>query len=112
MVNSTLGMTVGDTLLLHESGNTQCPLIKVTGIPTGEYQVHHTSLPSGLLTATAYQEGAAVINLGAIHHQRYTINANNQLLLERYDAGADRWQGSAFASPQTIAPRSHPASQS
>ena len=102
MVNSTLGMTVGDTLLLHESGNTQCPLIKVTGIPTGDYRVRHTSLPSGLLTATAYQEGAAVINLGAIHYQRYTINASNQLLLERYDgtadATADMWQASAFAS--------------
>jgi type IV pilus assembly protein PilW len=98
MVNSTLGMTVGDTLLLHESGNTQCPFIKVTSIPTGEYRVRHTSLPSGLLTATAYQEGAAVINLGAIHHQRYTVNANNQLLLERYDATTDKWQGSAFAS--------------
>jgi type IV pilus assembly protein PilW len=98
MVNSTLGMTVGDTLLLHESGNTQCPLIKVTGIPTGDYRVSHTSLPSGLLTVSAFQEGAAVINLGAIHHQRYSINASNQLLLERYDAAADAWQGSTFAS--------------
>jgi type IV pilus assembly protein PilW len=98
MVNSTLGMAVGDTLLLHESGNTQCPLIKVTNIPTGEYRVHHTSLPSGSLTATEYQEDTAVVNLGAIHYQRYTINANNQLLLEHYDAGTNQWQGSAFAS--------------
>ena len=98
MVNSTLGMTVGDTLLLQESGNTQCPLIKVTDIPTGEYRVFHPALPAGLVKATAYQEGAAVINLGAIHHQRYTVNANNQLLLERYDATTDKWQGSAFAS--------------
>lgn len=102
MVNSTLGMTVGDTLVLHESGNTQCPFIKVTGIPTGDYRVLHTPLASGLLTATAYQEGAAVINLGIIHHQRYSINANHQLLLERYDvtaeATADTWQASAFAS--------------
>jgi type IV pilus assembly protein PilW len=98
MVNSTLGMTVGDTLLLHESGNTQCPLIKVTSIPIGDYRIRHASLPAGLLTATAYQEGAAVINLGTIHHQRYTINAKNQLLLERYDVTADTWQGSAFAS--------------
>jgi type IV pilus assembly protein PilW len=98
MVNSTLGMAVGDTLLLHESGNTQCPLIKVTNIPTGEYRVHHTSLPSGSLTATEYQEDTAVVNLGAIHYQRYTINANNQLLLEHYDAGTNQWRGSAFAS--------------
>lgn len=98
MVNSTLGMTVGDTLLLQESGNTQCPLIKVTGIPIGDYRVFHSALPAGLVKATAYQEGAAVINLGAIHHQRYTVNANNQLLLERYDATTDKWQGSAFAS--------------
>jgi type IV pilus assembly protein PilW len=98
MVNSTLGMMVGDTLLLHESGNTQCPLIKVTGIPIGDYRIRHDSLPAGLLTATAYQEGAAVINLGAIHHQRYTINAKNQLLLERYDVTTDKWKGSAFAS--------------
>ena len=98
MVNSTLGMTVGDMLLLQESGNTQCPLIKVTGIPKGDYRVFHSALPAGLVKATAYQEGAAVINLGAIHHQRYTINANNQLLLERYDATTDKWQGSAFAA--------------
>jgi type IV pilus assembly protein PilW len=98
MVNSTLGMALGDTLLLHESGNTECPLIKITGIPTGEYQVRHTSLPAGLLTATEYQEGSAIINLGTIHHQRYTINSNNQLLLERYDAATNQWQGSAFAS--------------
>lgn len=98
MVNSTLGITTGDRLLLYESGNTQCPLIGVTSIPIGEYRILHSALPAGLLTATAYQEGAAVINLGAIHHQRYTINANNQLLLERYDVMTDRWQGSAFAS--------------
>jgi type IV pilus assembly protein PilW len=98
MVNSTLGMTVGDTLLLHESGNTQCPLIKVTAIPIGEYRVFHSALPAGLVQATAYQEGAAVINLGSIHHQRYTINANNQLLLERYDAETNQWRGSTFAS--------------
>lgn len=98
VVNSTLGMTVGDILLLHESGNTQCPLIKVTGIPMGEYRVRHTSLPTGLLTASEYQEGAAIINLGAIHHQRYTINSDNQLLLERYDAGTNQWRGSALAS--------------
>jgi len=97
-VNSTLGMTVGDTLLLHEVGNTQCPLIKVIGLPTGEYRVRHASLPAGLLTATEYQDGAAIINLGTIHHQRYTLNANNQLLLERYDAGTNQWRGSALAS--------------
>lgn len=98
MVNSTLDMAINDTLLLHESGNTQCPLIKVTGIPTGDYRVRHTALPSELLTAVAYQEGTAVINLGAIHHQRYSINANNQLLLERYDATNDIWRASVFAS--------------
>ena len=98
MVNSTLGMATGDRLLLYESGNTQCPLIVVTSIPIGEYRIRHSALPAGLLTATAYQDGAAVINLGAIHHQRYTINANNQLLVERYDAETDQWQGSAFAS--------------
>lgn len=98
MVNSTLDMAIGDTLLLYESGNTQCPLIKVTGIPIGEYRVRHTPLPSGLLTATEYQEGAAVINLGVIHHQRYSINANNQLLLEHYDTETNQWQGSTLAS--------------
>jgi type IV pilus assembly protein PilW len=98
MVNSTLGMTTGDRLLLYESGNTQCPLIGVASIPIGEYRILHSALPAGLLTATAYQEGAAVINLGAIHHQRYTINASNQLLMERYDVGTNQWQGSAFAS--------------
>jgi type IV pilus assembly protein PilW len=98
MVNSTLGMTIGDRLLLYESGNTQCPLIGVTDIPIGEYRIRHSALPPGLLTATAYQEGAAVINLGAIRLNRYTINANNQLVMERYDAEADQWQGSAFAS--------------
>lgn len=98
MVNSTLGMTTGDRLLLYESGNTQCPLIEVTNIPIGEYRIGHSALPAELLTATAYQEGAAVINLGTIHRQRYTINEKNQLVMERYDAGTDRWQGSAFAS--------------
>ena len=81
MVNSTLGMATGDRLLLYESGNTQCPLIVVNSIPIGEYRIRHSALPAGLLTATAYQDGAAVINLGAIHHQRYTINAKNQLLV-------------------------------
>ena len=85
-------------LLLHESGNRQCPLIKVTGIPIGEYRVFHAALPAGLVEATAYQEGTSAINLGAIHHQRYTVNTNNQLLRERYDATTDKWQGSAFAS--------------
>jgi len=98
MVNSTLGMLIGDRLLLYESGNTQCPLIGVTNIPIGEYRIRHSALPTEFLTAAVYQEGAAVINLGAIHRQRYTINAKNQLVVERYDAGADQWQASAFAS--------------
>jgi len=98
MVNSTLGMTTGDRLLLYESGNKQCPLIGVTSIPIGEYRIRHSALPPGLLAATTYQEGAAVINLGEIHLHRYIINANNQLLLERYDAKTDQWQGSAVAS--------------
>lgn len=98
MVNSTLGMKTGDALLLYESGNTQCPTIRVTEIPIGEYRVRHPPLENGLVSATAYQEGTAVINLGTIHHQRYTVNANNQLLLERYNAMADTWQGSALAS--------------
>jgi type IV pilus assembly protein PilW len=98
MVNSTLGMKIGDALLLVESGNTQCPLIRATEIPVGEYRVLHSPLATSLVTAAAYQEGAAVINLGAIHHQRYSINTNKQLLSERYNATADTWQGSVLAS--------------
>jgi type IV pilus assembly protein PilW len=98
MINSTLGMTTGDALLLHETGNTQCPLVKVTDIPMGEYRVWHEPVPSGLLTASAYAEGSAVINLGAVHYQRYSINTVSQLQMERYDATKNTWQGSALAA--------------
>jgi type IV pilus assembly protein PilW len=98
MVNSTLGMSNSDLLLLYENGNTQCPLITVTDIPVGSYQVRHEAIIAGLVTANAYSAGTAVINLGKVHYQRYLVNTSNELLLERYNASSDSWQGSQLAS--------------
>ena len=98
MVNSTLGMSTGDHLLLYENGNTQCPLITVTDIPIGDYRVRHEPIVSGLVTANTFASGTAVINLGDVHYQRYLVNANNELLLERYNTNQDNWQGSQLAS--------------
>lgn len=98
MVNSTLGVVSGDTLLLHEGGVAQCPLITVTSVPIGDYRIYHQHLPSALVTIGTYQEGAAVINLGSIHYQRYTVNADAHLILERYNVSNDQWQSSALSS--------------
>ena len=98
MVNSTLGMSKSDRLLLYENGNTQCPLITVTDIPVGQYQVRHEAIVSGLVTANTYSADTAVINLGNVHYQRYLVKEGNELLLERYSTSEDSWQGSPLAS--------------
>lgn len=98
MVNSTLGVASGDRLLLQEGGIAECPLITVTSVPVGDYRIHHQRLSSALITAGTYQEGAAVINLGSIHYQRYTINADAHLIRERYNVSNDQWQGSILSS--------------
>ena len=98
MVNSTLGMSNNDLLLLYENGNTLCPLITVADIPVGGYQVRHEAIIPGLVTAKAYSAGAAVINLGNVHYQRYLVNSKNELLLERYNTNSDSWQSSPLAS--------------
>jgi type IV pilus assembly protein PilW len=98
MVDSTLGMRNSDLLLLYEHGNNQCPIITVTDIPVGSYQVRHEAIIPGLVTASTYSTGAAIINLGNVHYQRYLVNASNELLLEHYNASSDSWQGSQLAS--------------
>lgn len=98
MVNSTLEMRVGDWLLLHESGNPQCPMFRITEMATGAYRVRHAPLSSEVVSAASYRENAAVINLGGINYQRYTVNAQRQLIAERYRAADDTWQAGALAS--------------
>lgn len=91
-LNTTLGMDVGDMLVIYEPGKT-CTLIQATGIPNGNVQVHHqnTSVwnpPGGaavdLYPPGGYNVGAIVFNMGAVIDHTYSINAASNLLLTEY----------------------------
>lgn len=97
MVNSTLGMNAGDSLLLYDSGNPECLLIRISETPTSDYRVNHSLLPSGLVTAATYRAGTAVINLGNTRYQRFSIDSPDQLMAERHNPDDDTWQGGALA---------------
>lgn len=89
-LNTTLGMEVGDILVVFEPGKT-CTLMQATGIPAGSAQILHQNTsgwnPPGatnVFPAGGYNVGATVLNLGRMIDRTYSLDANNNLVLSEY----------------------------
>ena len=95
MVDSTLGMSVGDYLLLHAT-DVRCALLRATSIPLGGYRVDHVLPAAG--SVPGYPSGTPVINVGRLHYVEFSIDANRYLQVARYSAQVDQWQNAALAS--------------
>jgi type IV pilus assembly protein PilW len=87
-MNTTLGINVGDLLVLSEPGK-DCTLIQATGIPNGNVQVLHQNTSkwnppggSNIFPADGYSVGAQVLNLGALIDHTYSVTAGTLMLSE------------------------------
>ena len=95
LVDSTLGITPEQRLLLYEPGK-NCALFKATSIPPGGYRIAHSlSSASGM---PDYSSAAHLINLGSLHYVEFFIDTNDYLQVSRYLSATDAWQSAALAS--------------
>jgi len=94
-LNTTLGIAVGDMMVLYEAGAPNCTLIQATGIPNGNVQVQHQNStsdwnpPAGgnIYPPSGFSVGATAINLGSLIDHTYSIGAADasfNLLLTDY----------------------------
>lgn len=95
-LDSTLGIANGSQLLLHESGNPDCPLVRVEGVDTGGYTVQPTVV-TGLLNGRMFGKDSSAVNLGTLRYRRYSVDISNQLRLESFDSVLGTWITSTHA---------------
>jgi type IV pilus assembly protein PilW len=95
-LDSTLGIANGSQLLLHESGNPDCPLVRVAAVSTGGYTLQPTVV-SGLLSGSVFGKDSLAINLGALRYRRYSVDTTHQLRLESFDSVLGTWITSTHA---------------
>lgn len=79
-INSTVGLAEGDILVAWEAGK-ECTLIQITGIPSGNIQIHHQSTspwnpPGGqnIFPASGYKIGAKLFNFGNLPTRVYSVS--------------------------------------
>ncbi len=89
-LNTTLGIAVNDLMVAYEAGK-DCTLLQVTGIPSGNVQIHHQNTspwnpPGGqnIFPAAGYSAGAMLLNLGALVIRTYSVNAQSDMLLSDF----------------------------
>lgn len=80
-LNSTLGLAEGDLLVVWEAGK-DCTLVQITGIPSGNIQIHHQSTskwnpPGGqnIFPTGGYKIGTKLFNFGNLPTRVYSINS-------------------------------------
>jgi type IV pilus assembly protein PilW len=96
-LNTTLGIEVGDMMVLYEAGAPNCTLIQATGIPSGNVQVHHQNSHSNwnppigndIYPPAGFSVGAAAINLGSLIDHTYSLDGNSNLLLIDYSTATN-----------------------
>lgn len=104
-LNTTLGIAVGDMMVLYEAGALNCTLIQATSIPNGNVQVLHQARqnsssgsdwnpPSGgdIYPSGGFSVGATAINLGSLIDHTYSIGTAGpsfNLLLTDYSTSTN-----------------------
>ncbi|MEW5943890.1 MAG: PilW family protein [Pseudomonadota bacterium] len=103
-LSSTLGMAVGDLLIAYEPGK-DCTLLQITGIPSGNIQIHHQNTspwnpPGGLniFPPGGYGKGATLFNLGSMTDHVYSVDAGNNLQFADFNSTTNTSNTQALAS--------------
>lgn len=94
-INTTLGMSEGDLLVAFEAGK-DCTMLQITGIPSGNIQIHHQNTspwnpPGGLniFPPGGYSAGASLFNLGSLMDHSYSLDASSNLVLTDYSSATN-----------------------
>ncbi len=96
-LDTTLEMTAGDYLLLQSDGKPDCVLLRIAGFGTGSSYAVQPSVAPGLLPGTVFDIGSAAINLGQVRYRRYSVDAQQRLLMESFSPASGHWVGSTLA---------------
>lgn len=94
--DSTLGLSTGTHLLLQSPGQSDCPLLRIASVAIGAYTAK-AGATGGLLSGRVFGVGSAAVNLGALNYRRYSVDANQQLQMEAFDAQQGSWTKSSLA---------------
>lgn len=95
-IDSTLGLAPDAQLLLHSSGSPDCALLTVASVSIGGYRVEPAAA-SGILPGAVFGIDTAVVNVGMLDYRRYSVDANQRLQAEHFDAASGSWLASTFA---------------
>lgn len=95
-LDSTLGVAPDTQLLLQSAGSPDCALLSVAAVTIGAYTVQPKAA-SGILPGTVFGTGSPVVNVGTLAYRRYSVDANQRLQSETFDAASDSWIASTLA---------------
>ncbi len=96
-VDTTVGMAVGDYLLLQSAGLPDCALLKIAGFGTGSSYAVRLQSVAGLLPGTVFGINSAAINTGALRYRRYLVDAQQRLRMESFLPDSGQWVGATLA---------------
>lgn len=95
-VDTTVGMSAGDYLLLQADGQPDCALLQIAGLGAGSSYVVQPRAVMGLLPGTVFALGSAAVNVGSLRYRRYTV-ATQLLRMESFDVTSGVWTGATLA---------------
>ncbi len=96
-VDTTVGMAIGDYLMLQSEGQQDCALLKIVAFGAGSSYIVEPQLVSGLLPGTVFATGTAAINVGTLRYRRYRVDAQQRLLVESFSPDSGQWVGATLA---------------
>lgn len=95
-VDTTVGMSAGDYLLLQADGQPDCALLQIASLGAGSSYVVMPRTVNGLLPGVVFAIGSAAVNVGALRFRRYAV-ATQQLRMESFDVASGLWTGATLA---------------
>jgi type IV pilus assembly protein PilW len=95
-VDSTLGIFPNTQLLLQSVGSADCALLSVLSVSVGAYTVQPV-IAGNVLPGAVFGTDSPVLNVGTLMHRRYSVDANQQLRVESFDANSGIWRASTLA---------------
>ena len=95
-VNSTLGITPNAQLLLRSTGSSDCALLTTRSVAVGGYAVQPVP-DSDVLPGAVFGSDSPIVNVGMLAHRRYSVDMNQQLSVETFDAIVGVWRASTLA---------------
>lgn len=105
-VTSELGVDAGDLMLAAKDGATKCEVFRVSTTPATPQQIDRKDDEAGWnpigFPSAVYADGDALVNLGTLVHNAYTIGAGNALQQTRFVLSAGGAPG--YTAPTDLFP--------